>query len=44
VPAITRYESDLVASALSTTRGRAAVEDGLRQMLIAQERSNTDAL
>lgn len=44
VPAITRYESDLVARALSTSRGRAAVEDGLRQMLIAQEVSTTDAL
>jgi DNA-binding MarR family transcriptional regulator len=44
VPAITRYESDLVASALSTTRGRAALEDGLRRMLIAQEGSTTDAL
>lgn len=44
VPAVTRYESDLVASALSTSRRRAAVEDGLRQMLIAQEGSKTDAL
>ena len=44
VPAITRYESDLVATALRTSRGRSAVEDGLRQMLIAQEGSTTDAL
>ena len=37
VPAITRYESALVTSAVGAPRGRKAVEDGLRQLLIAQE-------
>jgi DNA-binding MarR family transcriptional regulator len=44
VPAITRYESDLVTSAVGTSRSRATVEDALRQMLIAQEGSTAGAL
>ena len=44
VPAITRYESELVTSAVSTSRSRASVANGLRQMLIAQEGSPPDAL
>ena len=37
VPAITRYESALVSSAISSERSRGVVEDGLRDLLIAQE-------
>lgn len=43
VPAITRYESELVTSAVGSPRGRKAVEDGLRQMLVAQEEAASGA-
>ena len=42
VPAITRYESALVTSAVGASRSRQAVEDGLRQMLIDQEIAAAD--
>jgi hypothetical protein len=37
VPAITRYETEVVTNAVASRRDRTAVESGLRQMLIAQE-------
>ena len=43
VPAITRYEADVVTSAIGSERNRAAVENGLRQMLIAKEAASAAA-
>lgn len=43
VPAITRYEAEVVTSAIGPKRSRAAVEDGLRQMLIAKEAASVAA-
>ncbi len=43
VPAITRYEADVVTSAIGSERNRAAVENGLRQMLIAKESASAEA-
>ena len=37
VPAITRYETATVTHAIGSERSRAAVESGLRQLLIAKE-------
>lgn len=37
VPVITRYESALVTGAIASSRDRAAVERGLRQLLVAEE-------
>ena len=37
VPAITRYETSVVSGAIGSERSRAAVENGLRQLLIAKE-------
>jgi DNA-binding MarR family transcriptional regulator len=37
VPAITRYETAVVTGAIGSERSRAAVENGLRQLLIAKE-------
>jgi DNA-binding MarR family transcriptional regulator len=37
VPAITRYETAVVTSAISSRTGRSALEDGLRQLLVARE-------
>jgi DNA-binding MarR family transcriptional regulator len=37
VPVITRYETAVVTGAIGSERGRAAVENGLRQLLIAKE-------
>ena len=42
VPAITSYETTMVAAAIDSATARLAVEDGLRQMLIAQETSNAE--
>ena len=42
VPAITSYETTMVKAAIDSATARAAVEDGLRQMLIAQETSNAE--
>jgi DNA-binding MarR family transcriptional regulator len=43
VPAVTRYETAVVSSAIGSKRNRAAVEDGLRQMLLAQEAATAQA-
>lgn len=43
VPAITRYEAEVVTSAIGSKRSRAAVEAGLRQMLIAKEAASLAA-
>ncbi|MEZ5227774.1 MAG: hypothetical protein R2710_14205 [Acidimicrobiales bacterium] len=43
VPAITRYEADVVTSAIGSERSRAVVENGLRQMLIAKESASAEA-
>ena len=43
VPTITRYEADVVTAAIGSKRSRAAVEDGLRQMLIAKEAASVSA-
>ncbi len=43
VPAITRYEADVVTSAIGSERNRTAVENGLRQMLIAKESASAEA-
>ena len=43
VPAITRYEAHVVTSAIGSARVRAAVENGLRQMLIAKESASAEA-
>ncbi len=37
VPVVIRHEAALVSDAIGSERNRAAVEDGLRRMLIAQE-------
>ena len=37
VPAITRYETAVVTGAIGSERDRAAVENGLRQLLVAKE-------
>ena len=37
VPAITRHETDVVTRAIGSERNRVAVENGLRQLLIAKE-------
>ena len=37
VPAITRYETAVVTSAVASASGRRALEAGLRQLLVAQE-------
>ena len=37
VPVVIRHEATLVSDAIGSERTRAAVEDGLRQMLIAEE-------
>jgi DNA-binding MarR family transcriptional regulator len=37
VPVVIRHEAALVSAAIGSQRNRAALEDGLRQMLIAQE-------
>lgn len=37
VPAITRYETAVITGAIGSERSRAAVESGLRQLLIAKE-------
>jgi DNA-binding MarR family transcriptional regulator len=42
MPAITRYESRLIADAISSGRDRVAVESGLRQLLIAVEAASAD--
>lgn len=44
VPAIARHESALVSSAIGSVRNRGAVEDGLRDMLIAQEAAADEIL
>jgi DNA-binding MarR family transcriptional regulator len=41
VPAITRYETAVVTGAIGSERSRAAVENGLRQLLIAKESAAT---
>ena len=41
VPVVIRHEAALVTDAIGSERNRAAVEDGLRQMLIAQEASRS---
>ena len=43
VPAVTRAETALVGGAIASGRTRAAVEDGLRRMLIVQETAGADA-
>lgn len=43
VPAITKYEADVVTGAIGSKRSRAALEDGLRQMLIAKEAASRTA-
>ena len=42
VPAITNYETMMVEAAIDSTAVRAAVEDGLRRMLIAQETTSAE--
>lgn len=42
VPAITSYETTMVEAAIGSTTVRAAVEDGLRRMLIAQETASAE--
>ena len=42
VPAVTRYESALVSSAITSERNRRVVEDALRDMLIAQEAASNE--
>jgi DNA-binding MarR family transcriptional regulator len=42
VPAITSYETTMVKAAIDSTAVRAAVEDGLRRMLIAQETTSAE--
>jgi DNA-binding MarR family transcriptional regulator len=37
LPAVTRFESELVAGAIGSPEARRQVEDGLRRMLIVQE-------
>jgi DNA-binding MarR family transcriptional regulator len=37
VPVVIRHEAALLSAAIGSQRNRAALEDGLRQMLIAQE-------
>lgn len=44
VPAITSYETAMVKAAIGEATDRAAVEDGLRRMLIAQEASSAETL
>lgn len=41
IPAITRFEAELVANSLPTERSRSRVADGLRQLLLDQEGSET---
>ena len=43
VPAVTRYEAGVVSNAIGSERDRAAVENGLRQMLIARESELAEA-
>lgn len=43
VPAIMRYETAIVANAIGSKRDRVALEQGLRQMLIASELDSTQA-
>ena len=43
IPAITRFETDLVRSALGAEKDRARVESGLRQLLVAQEPARTQS-
>ena len=43
VPVITRYETAVVTEAIGSERSRAAVENGLRQLLIAKESAVTAA-
>lgn len=43
VPAITNHEADVVTGAIGSERTRAAVENGLRQMLIAEESASAEA-
>jgi DNA-binding MarR family transcriptional regulator len=40
VPAITRFETAMVNEAIGSATARAAVVDGLRRMLLAQEKSS----
>jgi DNA-binding MarR family transcriptional regulator len=42
VPAITSYETSTVKAAIDSAAVRAAVEDGLRRMLIAQETASAE--
>ena len=42
VPAITRYETAVVTEAIGSERSRAAVENGLRQLLIAKESATAE--
>ena len=43
VPAVTRYEAAVVTSAIGSERDRVAVENGLRQLLIAKESASAEA-
>jgi DNA-binding MarR family transcriptional regulator len=43
IPAITRFENDLVSSAISSDQQRSVVADGLRRLLIDQETSRSRA-
>lgn len=43
VPAITCYETAIVTGAIGSERSRTAVENGLRQMLIANEAASAEA-
>ncbi len=42
IPAITRFETTMVKAAIGSATVRAAVEDGLRRMLIAQETTSAE--
>ena len=42
VPVITRYETAVVTEAIGSERSRAAVENGLRQLLIAKESATAE--
>ena len=37
IPAITRFEAELVQDAIDSPAARAAVEDGLRRLMVGQE-------
>ena len=43
VPAVTRHEAELVTQVLTSERDRAAVVDGLRRLLAAEEAASTEA-